>query len=645
MSDFCRILRECVLCFASWALVTAGISFAGEEMHWYEKASLPLEGKAFTNTPVFFGRIPMSAEGKVPDGIWGMGRQSTGMLVRFRTDAKKISVRWKIANEHPYDIYIPEVGLSGLDVYAYNIHQGWQYVKTLRYLNGDTPGEATFNWNPAEACIIYLPMRSETVDFQIGVPEPCTIEPFPHQEGRDRPVVHYGTSIVHGGCVSAHGLSFTAQVGRALDVPYVNLGFSGAARMELEMADVVASADAALYVIDCVWNMDTGLITSRAEPFLKRLKELKPETPILLAEGCNSKVGRLPANDALYAVYARLKTENPKTWANLHYLPEEDQLLRGDLRQTHDFIHPNDYGSMRMAEGFTAAEAKILGIKRPFTFPGSVCVPTTRHVHYGPHPKQIFNFYRAPGAGVHPVYVFIHGGGWLGGDGIADADLGRQDGMIRNFNSMGISVAVVNYRLRLKLPDPVYDAAYAIQYLRAHASEYGIDKNKIAAGGFSAGATTSLWLACHPDLADPKSADPVRRESSKVNAAIVRGVQASIDPPEVRAWGLGKAIEVHEMIRRAGGFASVKEMDEGYETVKDMYYEFSSSNFVGPDTPPLLVYGGKRESADWIHHTLFSENFCRIAAEKGAKNVTLVLPDKPSPYRNDGEFLKAVFGL
>ena len=631
------------------AVLTVVTGVAEDRIVWYEKDALPLEGKAFADTPLFFSRLPKSAENRVPEKVWRQARQSTGLLIRFRTDATRILLRWKIENEHPSDYFIPEAGLSGLDVYACHRHLGWRFRQTLRYWTRRdgkaVAGEASIDWNPKEPGMIYLPMRAVTLDFKVGVPEGCTLEAFPHEKDRTRPVVHYGTSIVHGGCVSAHGLSFTAQTGRALDVPYVNLGFSGAARMEPEMADLLASADAALYVIDCVWNMDEKMIAERTAPFLERLKSLKPDVPILLAEGCNSKEDRLPCNEALYAVYERLKSSDPGKWAKLGYLQEEKLLQHGDDRQTHDFIHPNDLGAARMAQGFIDAEAELLRIRPRFRAPGSAHVATERLVHYGPHPKQVLSFYRASGPGAHPVYVFIHGGGWLGGDGVLEAETGRLDGTIERCLALGISVAVVNYRIRRKLPDPVYDAARAIQYLRFRARDWGIDKSRIAAGGFSAGATTSLWLACHPDLADPGSSDPVCRESSRLNAAVCRGTQASIDPPEVRAWGLGKAIDAHPMIRCAGGFSSVREMDENYASVKDLYREFSSSNFVGPDTPPVLIHGDDLASTDWIHHTLFADNFCRIAREKGAKNVVYAERGKPSRYRSDLEFLQEAFGV
>ena len=626
---------------------------AESELVWLEKADLPLEGQAFADAKPIYGRLCERHEGKVPEKVWRLSQSSTGLLLRFETDARTFEVRWRMANEHPQDPLIPEAGLSGIDVYRLEGREGWKFQGTKRYWSnrygakrGDAPvpGEARIDWRPGAAGLIYLPTRGVVLDFKIGVPKGCSFKAYAHENGRERPVVHYGTSIVHGGCASRPGLTFTAQVGRSLDIPYVNLGFSGAGQMEPEMADVMAEVKASLYVVDCVWNMNPKLVEERAEVFLRRLRAKRPETPILLAEGANSRESRLPTNDALYAVYAKLKNENPKMWERLHYLAEEDILLRGDLEQTHDFCHPNDHGMMRMAQSFEKAIGGILKLE-PRVLRGSRFVPTLRHTHYGPHPKQILNFYRAPGEGRKPVYVYIHGGGWLGGDGVADAEIGRTDNNIAQCFRMGISYAVINYRLGEKLPAPVYDAAHGIQYLRAHADELGIDKNRLVAVGFSAGATTSLWLACHPDLAEPQSSDPVRRESTRVNAAIVSGVQATIDPEEMRRWGVEDALKAHDMIRRAGGFRTFEELKAGLSSVRGLYRQFSSSNFVGPDTPPIRLYGSDLNSKDWIHHGLFAVNFKRVADAKGAPNVELVMPNAPGRYRNDWAFIADLFGL
>ena len=110
-------------------------------------------------------------------------------------------------------------------------------------------------------------------------------------------------------------------------------------------------------------------------------------------------------------------------------------------------------------------------------------------------------------------------------------------GLTRGLLDAGISVAAVNYRfiaqaMEQKVEPPVKaclrDAARALQTLRAKAKEWNLDPARVGATGGSAGACTSLWLALHDDLADPASADPVARQSSRLAAAAVSGAQTSL---------------------------------------------------------------------------------------------------------------------
>ena len=83
---------------------------------------------------------------------------------------------------------------------------------------------------------------------------------------------------------------------------------------------------------------------------------------------------------------------------------------------------------------------------------------------------------------------------------------------------------------------PLSDAARALQFVRSKAGEWNIDKERIGASGGSAGACSSLWLAFHDDMADPKSSDPVARESTRLWCAAVRGAQTSLDPQQLIEW-------------------------------------------------------------------------------------------------------------
>ncbi|MFN7706404.1 MAG: family 16 glycoside hydrolase, partial [bacterium] len=166
--------------------------------------------------------------------------------------------------------------------------------------------------------------------------------------------------------------------------------------------------------------------------------------------------------------------------------------------------------------------------------------PTYYDVAYGPHPKQVMHFWKAESSQPTPLLYFIHGGGWMNG--------GRMSGLSNMLSTLldaGISVASVEYRF---IPEatadgvippvkgPLYDAARGLQFIRSKAAEWNIDKNRIAASGGSAGACSSLWLAFHADLADPKSKDPIARESTRLFCAAVNGAQTSLDPKQMKEW-------------------------------------------------------------------------------------------------------------
>jgi acetyl esterase len=122
--------------------------------------------------------------------------------------------------------------------------------------------------------------------------------------------------------------------------------------------------------------------------------------------------------------------------------------------------------------------------------------------------------------------VFIHGGGFVGGDKSSASSTA-----IKQCLDAGVSFASINYRFRTEasINTVLRDSARAIQFLRNKADEFHLDKIRVAAFGGSAGAGTSLWLAFHDDLADAKAQDPVLRESTRLVAAASSAGQATYD--------------------------------------------------------------------------------------------------------------------
>jgi acetyl esterase/lipase len=198
--------------------------------------------------------------------------------------------------------------------------------------------------------------------------------------------------------------------------------------------------------------------------------------------------------------------------------------------------------ALHAADALTRSKADVT-FKAPAR--SEVMRPTLANVAYGRDPLQVLDFYRAESARPTPLVFFIHGGGWVAGDKALVANRETLDQYLDKYLAAGISVVSINYRFStqaqvagVKPPVqwPLHDIARALQFVRSKAGEWNIDKARIGASGDSAGACSSLWLAFHNDLAEPKSADPVARESTRLWCAAVAHPQTTLDPQQMKDW-------------------------------------------------------------------------------------------------------------
>ncbi len=158
----------------------------------------------------------------------------------------------------------------------------------------------------------------------------------------------------------------TAILGRRLDYPVINLGFSGNGPMELEMARFLAELDPAVYVIDCLPNMEPAQVSERAVPFVEILRKARPNTPIVLVENIAYQgspyvprrfEGYTAKNTALRKAFEQMLGSGIR---GLHYIPGKN-LLGYDEEATVDGTHPTDLGFMRMADAMEPILRRVLG--------------------------------------------------------------------------------------------------------------------------------------------------------------------------------------------------------------------------------------------------------------------------------------------
>ncbi|MBR5626563.1 MAG: SGNH/GDSL hydrolase family protein [Thermoguttaceae bacterium] len=332
---------------------------------WYDAAQWPVENKGWTDVARYYARFPARAEAKVPPNVWTLSQHSTGMVVRFKTDGTSIRVKYRLLSGSVGMPHMPPTGVSGIDLYAKSDDGKWLWAGCTRPSAQDIE-ELLIDGMESKLreFMLYLPLYNGVEFLNIGVPENSVFEAVLPRT--DPPIVYYGTSIAHGGCASRPGMAYTAILGRRLDIPVVNLGFSGSACSEIEIAELMAELNPAMYVLDPLPNMTPELVSERMIPFIQKLREKHPETPILLVEDrCLSNTWLRPGQQefhrrnqaALKKCYDELKPNDP----NLYYLGTTNLLGENlDFDGTVDSSHPNDLGMYRMTDALEAVIRPIL---------------------------------------------------------------------------------------------------------------------------------------------------------------------------------------------------------------------------------------------------------------------------------------------
>jgi hypothetical protein len=346
------------------------------ELAWHDVTAWGVEGRAWDDQQRlrYFDRLPVAAKeegSKILDfygkfSLWDLSRCSAGMMVRFRSDATAFHVRYRLLNADLALPHMPATGMSGVDLYARDDSGRWRYVQGNKPTSQEVNGELISGLAPgSREYALYLPLYNGVEFLEIGVPKGAS---FAGLAPRPKPIVFYGTSITQGGVASRPGICHTAIIGRRLDRPVLNLGFSGTGRMDPVMGRFMAQVDAAVYVIECSGNMQPAQIRERCIPLVKQLRAVRLDTPIVLVEDRGfPNAWIVPAkadynrdnNAALRECFEKLTQERVPALYYVH----GGALYGTDSEGSTDNAHANDLGFARMAGVMEPVIRKALGQK------------------------------------------------------------------------------------------------------------------------------------------------------------------------------------------------------------------------------------------------------------------------------------------
>ena len=333
-----------------------------------------------------FRRLPESVAKSVSDAVHALHANTAGGRVRFKTNSPYIAIYAEIENVCRMP-HFPLTASAGFDLYGdYGIKDRFLWPFVPPYDVGDSYESVAdlFTWEEREFTINF-PLYTDVKNLYVGVAEDAYIKaPDPYKI--EKPVVYYGSSITQGGCASRPGNCYEAIISRRLSCDHINLGFSGVARAELEIANYVKGLDMSAFVFDYDHNATSiQHLKDTHERMYKLVREEHPDIPIIFASkpkyyndlygerwfagqyglhpeeiktmDDEGNFGLTRTAEVIQETYDRAIASGDK---NVYYIPGGELMKYCQHDGTVDVSHPTDYGFASMAKVFGDLLEKVL---------------------------------------------------------------------------------------------------------------------------------------------------------------------------------------------------------------------------------------------------------------------------------------------
>lgn len=302
-------------------------------------------------------RMPEGYQTDLPSDVWTRVSCSSGLQVRFHTNASSIVVRYsQSGSAYTSNDWYSNVGANGFDLYMIKENKwNWCYPETRTFGStfnySITTDDANYVINGYDYCL-YLPSFISISSLSIMINIGANFEFIPVSD--EKPIVFYGTSIIHGAASTRPGNTITNIISREMiTTPIINMGLSACGRMEPEVIKAINTIDAQIFIIDCLPNMMSNSITAKIMTLcinaVDSIKKKHPNAAIVLTEHPGSsdtevnltrKNNVLNVNRELKKAYAEVLNKN---YSFIYYLSQEEIGLDMSSDMA-DYIHPNDKG-------------------------------------------------------------------------------------------------------------------------------------------------------------------------------------------------------------------------------------------------------------------------------------------------------------
>ena len=311
-------------------------------------------------------RLPEALAETVSPGVKNLSCHTAGGRIRFCTDSEYVAIT--AVQKKPSGImpHMAFLGSSGFDAYVYDSGMYTFCGSFIPPVDRDESYQSviSFEGKKLRDITINFPLYDRVDSLYIGISDNAVLSAAPGY-ALDKPIVYYGSSITQGGCASRPGTSYEAIISRDLNLDYVNLGFSGSAYAEGQMARYLASLDPCIYVLDYDHNApNDDLLKKTHWPLYETIRICHPDVPIVFVTRpdqpfLESKREVVRKNKAvILANYNRAIANNDR---NIYYIDGNTFFSGYGMSDcTVDGTHPNDLGFYRMAKVIEASLSAII---------------------------------------------------------------------------------------------------------------------------------------------------------------------------------------------------------------------------------------------------------------------------------------------
>ena len=347
-----------LLCIStSWAQETKWFGESPEMMQ-------ALEGRGWDD--IGFNRLPDSAENVVRAPVWNLSRQTAGLMLRFSSDSPEISVTYTPTGNIQMP-HMPATGVSGVDLYTKDKAGNWLWVRGSYQFGEKVSYKFQLDniQNELKEFYLFLPLYNGLSGLELGVPDDRHFAFTPKRI--EKPILVYGTSIAQGACASRAGMAWTNILAREMNMPMINLGFSGNGRMETEVIGLLTQIDPAVFILDCLPNLGSFSAEEVKGKLMFAVNSIRakyPDIPILLTEHAGYSDGLVEEQRA--EIYTNLNTWLQESFANLKtagvtgiYVLTKEEIGMG-IDDFVDGTHPSDLGMVKYAEAYAKKLESIL---------------------------------------------------------------------------------------------------------------------------------------------------------------------------------------------------------------------------------------------------------------------------------------------